>query len=100
MVWGKLAELCGEYLQKGRQVYIEGKLQTREWTDKENRKNYTTEIVANQVVFLSGQPGAGGNARPRTGGSASDDFGPPPPGYDEAAAGGRSGGPSEEDIPF
>jgi len=100
VVWGKLAELCGEYLQKGRQVYLEGKLQTREWTDKENRKNYTTEIVANQVVFLGGQPGAGG-AKARGGGTASDDFGPPPPGFDEPAASpARSGGPSEEDIPF
>lgn len=54
VVWGKLAQLCGEYLAKGRQVYVEGKLQTREWTDKENRKNYTTEIVATSVVFLAG----------------------------------------------
>src|SRR5213082_568034 len=53
-VWGKQAELCGEYLTKGRQVYIEGRLQTREWTNKEGAKQYTTEVVANQVVFLSG----------------------------------------------
>lgn len=49
VVWGKLAELCGEYLKKGRQAYVEGRLQTREWTDKEGKKNYTTEIVANTV---------------------------------------------------
>lgn len=54
VVWGKQAECCGEYLTKGRQVYIEGRLQTREWTDKENRKNYTTEVVATHVVFLAG----------------------------------------------
>ncbi|NOJ76876.1 single-stranded DNA-binding protein, partial [Myxococcus xanthus] len=54
VVWGKLAELCGEYLKKGRQCYVEGRLQTREWTDKENRKNYTTEVVANAVTFLGG----------------------------------------------
>ena len=65
VAWGKTAELCGEYLTKGRQVYIEGRLQTREWTDKENHKNYTTEIVADKVVFLSdgrgqGQGGGGG----------------------------------------
>ena len=104
VVWGKLAELCGEYLQKGRQVYLEGKLQTREWTDKENRKNYTTEIVANQVVFLQGGSqgaGAGSAGRPRAAGpsSGSDDFGPPPVPFDDAAAG-RSGGPTEDDIPF
>lgn len=54
VAWGKLAQLAGEYLSKGRQVYVEGKLQTREWTDKENRKNYTTEIVATSLVFLGG----------------------------------------------
>ncbi len=49
VVWGKLAELCGEYLAKGRQCFVEGRLQTREWTDKENRKNY-------QQCGVSGQP--------------------------------------------
>lgn len=56
VVWGKLAELCGEYLTKGRQCYVEGRIQTREWTDKEGKKNYTTEIVANSVQFLGGRP--------------------------------------------
>jgi single-strand DNA-binding protein len=55
VVWGKLAELCGQYLKKGRQVYVEGRLQTREWTDKENRQQYTTEVVAQSVVFLGGK---------------------------------------------
>jgi single-strand DNA-binding protein len=105
VVWGKLAELCGEYLQKGRQVYLEGKLQTREWTDKENRKNYTTEIVANQVLFLQGGAGAGAGAggagRSRGAGATqpADDFGQGP-GPDDFASPGRSGAPSEEDIPF
>ena len=54
VAWGKTAELCGEYLTKGRQVYIEGKIQTREWNNKEGVKQYTTEIVANQVLFLAG----------------------------------------------
>jgi single-strand DNA-binding protein len=102
VVWGKLAELCGEYLKKGRQAYIEGRLQTREWTDKENKKNYTTEVVANTVQFLGGGSGGGG---PRSeggggggggGGPRRDDFGGPPP----------SGGPDDmgpppgDDIPF
>ena len=55
VVWGKSAENCGEYLSKGRQVFVEGRLQTREWTNKEGAKQYTTEIVANPVggvVFL------------------------------------------------
>jgi single-strand DNA-binding protein len=116
VVWGKTAELCGEYLAKGRQVYIEGKLQTREWMNKENVKQYTTEVVGNQVVFLSsgdrgaqgGKRGAGGDA------GGGDDFGPPPAGFDEPPSGGggssrgggsnrgggSSGGPSEDDIPF
>lgn len=104
VVWGKTAELCGEYLAKGRQAYFEGRLQTREWTDKENRKQWTTEVVADKVVFLGGG-GQGGGAGRRGG----DDFGPPPPGFeDEGPSGpsspsGRSGGgggPSEDDIPF
>ena len=54
VVWGKLAETCAEYLSKGRKVYIEGRLQTRSWEDDKGQKRYTTEIVANQVLFLGG----------------------------------------------
>lgn len=67
VAWGKTAELCGEYLQKGRQVYLEGRLQTRQWDDKEGQKRFTTEIVANVVQFL-GARGDGPSA-PREGGS-------------------------------
>jgi single-strand DNA-binding protein len=97
VVWGKLAELCGQYLSKGRQCYVEGRLQTREWNDKEGKKNYTTEIVAQTVQFLGGK-GEGAGAGRQNG--ASDDFGPPPPGMDDA--GGPQGGPQgvEDDIPF
>jgi single-strand DNA-binding protein len=100
VVWGKLAELCGEYLSKGRQAYIEGRLQTREWTNKEGAKQYTTEVVANQVVFLSGgERGQGRGASRQGGGAPADDMGPPPPDMDQsAAAGGPKGG--EDDIPF
>lgn len=52
IIWGKLGELCNEYLKKGRQAYVEGRLQTRSWDDKEGNKKYTTEIVANTVQFL------------------------------------------------
>jgi single-strand DNA-binding protein len=122
VVWGKLAELCGEYLAKGRQCYVEGRLQTREWNDKEGKKNYTTEVVASSVVFLGGRDGAGahggggggGGARSGGGGSGGgggggrgggggggggrgDDFGPPPPGMDDMNQG---GGSSDDDIPF
>ena len=59
VVFGKLAELCGQYLQKGRQAYIEGKLQTRTWQDKDNQTKYTTEVVAQSIQFLGGSAGAG-----------------------------------------
>ena len=110
VVWDKAAELCGEYLSKGRQVYVEGRLQTREWTNKEGQKQYSTEVVANPVggvIFLASGDRKSG---PRAGGG--DDFGPPPPGFDEGGAGpagGGGGGPGggappksggEEDIPF
>ena len=58
VAWAKLAELCGEYLRKGRQVYLEGRLQTRQWDDKDGNKRYTTEIVAQNVQFLGARDGA------------------------------------------
>lgn len=58
VVMGKLAELCKQYLSKGRQVYVEGGLQTRQWQDKEGQTRYTTEVRAQSVQFLGGQKGA------------------------------------------
>jgi single-strand DNA-binding protein len=55
VAWRKLAEICGQYLNKGKLVYIEGKLQTRSWDDKEGHKRYTTEVVADNMVMLSGK---------------------------------------------
>ncbi len=52
VVWGRLAELCKDYLKKGRQVYIDGRLQTRNWDDRDGKKRYITEIVANTIQFL------------------------------------------------
>jgi single-strand DNA-binding protein len=86
VAWGKLAELCGEYLSKGRTVYVEGRLQTRDWTNKEGQKQYTTEVVAREVVFLGGRQGGGGGGRPPT---PDDDFGPPPS-FDQGG----------DDVPF
>ena len=59
VAWGRLAEICGEYLSKGRMVYIEGSLRTRSWEDKEGRKRWTTEIFAQNIQMLgpSGQKG-------------------------------------------
>lgn len=70
VVWNKLAELCGEYLSKGRCVYISGKLQTRQWDDRDGNKRYTTEIVAREVVFLGSKEEK--SIRSET------DYGPPP----------------------
>lgn len=52
VAFGKLGEICGEYLSKGKQVYIEGRIQTRSWDDKEGNRKYTTEIVASDMQFL------------------------------------------------
>jgi single-strand DNA-binding protein len=59
VVWGKLADLCGQYLAKGRQAYVEGRLQTRQWQDKDGQTKYTTEVQAQTVQFLGAQAGAG-----------------------------------------
>ncbi len=80
VVWGKLAELCGKYLSKGRQVYLEGRLQTRSWEDQQGQKRYTTEIVANNLQFLGGssQAGAGHFGGPSSGEDDVQNFGPEP----------------------
>lgn len=85
VVWGKMAEICGKYLAKGRQVYVEGRLQTRSWEDQQGQKRYTTEIVANTVQFLGGNgersagaPSAGGGFGGGSSNYGSTDFGPEP----------------------
>ncbi len=105
VVFGKLAELCGQYLTKGRQAYLEGKLQTRSWQDKDGQTRYTTEVVAQQVQFLGGNAGAGAGRSSDAGAS-----------YQSAPVGNSMGGMSaapsfdssfpnepsftEEDVPF
>ena len=94
VVWDKQAENCAQYLQKGRSAYIEGRLQTREWEDKEGNKHRTTEVVAQQVTFLGGR----GDGVGRSGGDA-----PPPPGPAAGPPGPADGPPgpaSGDDIPF
>jgi len=60
VVWGRVGENCAQYLSKGRTVYVEGRLQTREWEDREGNKRYTTEVNANNVQFLGGPRSEGG----------------------------------------
>ncbi|MFO8233489.1 MAG: single-stranded DNA-binding protein [Longimonas sp.] len=59
VAWGGLGETCGEYLEKGRQIYVEGQLQTRSWEDRDGNKRYSTEVKARDVIFLSGSDGGG-----------------------------------------
>ncbi len=90
VVWGRQAETCAQYLSKGRQAYIEGRLQTRQWEDKDGNKRYTTEIVAQRVQFLgSNSSNAGANTM-----SAGNDTSPGMPSYDFEP----SNGP--DDVPF
>lgn len=67
----RLAEIAGEYLKKGRPVYVEGRLKTRKWQDKEGRDTYTTEIIADQMQLLGGREGGGGGGGDDMGGGAS-----------------------------
>jgi single-strand DNA-binding protein len=90
VTFGRTAEVMGEYLKKGQQVFVEGRLQTRSWDDDKGQKRYITEIVALSVQFLGKKSeGAGGSS------ASSADI--PPPSEDYAAP---AGAPSEEDLPF
>lgn len=93
VVWGRTAEIVGQYLTKGRQVYVEGRIRTRQWQDKTGQKRYTTEVVAQTVQMLGGR-GEGG----RGGEHAPDDQAAMVP-DDQGAAGDFGPGP-DDDIPF
>jgi len=71
VLWGKTAESLNEYLTKGKQIYVEGRLQTRQWDDKDGNKRYTTEIRGDRIVLLGGGGGGGGGARQQSRGAAS-----------------------------
>ena len=88
VVWGKQAEIVGQYLTKGRQVYIEGAIRTRQWQDQQGQKRYTTEIVARNVQMLGGR-----GERPSDGAEATV-----PP--DESTIRDDFGGGPDDDIPF
>ena len=85
VVWAKLAEIVGEYLHKGKQVYVEGALQTREWEDRDGNKRYTTEVRAREVLML-------GRAGDRPAAAVADSG--------QAVAEPDGGGFDEDDIPF
>jgi len=98
VAWGRLGEICGQYLSKGKQVFVEGRIQTREWEDQDGNRRTTMEIIANEMIMLGGGASQGsardddrgrssgrpsGSAEPR--GRGEDRYSPPPP---------------EDDIPF
>ena len=97
VVWSKLAEICQQYLKKGSLIYIEGRLQTREWEDKSGQKRSTTEIVASEMRMLGGRSeGAAAGAGAGAAASHSTDADVMP--ADDAA--GHEPNISDEDIPF
>ena len=89
VAWERLAELCSQFLQKGRQTYVEGRLHTRSWEGQDGQKRYRTEVVANTVLFLGAAGGGGG------GGQRGAER------YDDAGSGADAGAPVDpDDLPF
>ena len=97
VVWGKAAEHCNNYLAKGRQVYVEGRIQTRSYTDKEGVQRYSTEIVADTVQFLGARPQGGGQGGAGQQGGSRQGGGGPPPGGEQPYI---PTDPGDDDIPF
>ena len=87
VVWGKQAESCGQYLAKGRQVFVQGRIQSRSYEDKTGNTRYITEIIAQRVQFLGGAGGARASQEPQD-----QDFGDPSPSFQSPSI--------DDDIPF
>jgi single-strand DNA-binding protein len=101
VAWGRLGEICGEFLSKGRQIFVEGRIQSREWEDQDGNRRTTVEIIANDMIMLGGpnvsqgpgrdeyergrKPSGGGSSREVAGKRDNRSYTPPPP---------------EDDIPF
>jgi single-strand DNA-binding protein len=108
-LFGRLGEIAAEYLRKGSQVFVEGKLRTRKWQDKQGNDRYTTEIIADNMQMLGGRAGGGGGAvsggaergAGGTGGGAGGGA-PPRDDYDQSPAPAPAGGKEDfdDDIPF
>jgi single-strand DNA-binding protein len=106
-LFGRLAEIAAEYLKKGSQVYIEGSLRTRKWTDKQGNERYSTEIIGNELQMLGGRGGGGGGAGAGGGGGSAGRGSEPSSFAEESGGGGGGGGGSsqrgedfDDDIPF
>jgi single-strand DNA-binding protein len=99
VAWARLAEIAGEYLKKGSKVYVEGRLQTRSWDDKNtNQKRYMTEVVVSDLVLLGGRGESAGDDGGRARGASASNFDQRVPEPEHAAA--ASGPITDEDIPF
>ena len=100
VIYGRLAEIAGQYLKKGRQLYVEGRLQTRQWQDQQGQKRFTTEIVVRDMVMLGGRGEGGEGSGPRAGGGGMSRPAPAADPQDQFAGGGGSfgGGASEEPV--
>ncbi len=92
--FSRLAEIAGEYLRKGSQVYVEGRLQTRKWQDQSGQDRYTTEIVANEMQMLGGRGGSGGQPA-----SSNNQFDQSPPSQSSQAPA-KDFDDFDDDIPF
>jgi single-strand DNA-binding protein len=107
--YDRLAEIAGEYLKKGKSIYVEGRLKTRKWTDKDGVEKYTTEIIAQEMTMLGGREGGGGGGGGFGGGDDMGGGAPAPrsaPPARQAPAGKPASKPStgfddmDDDIPF
>lgn len=105
VAWGKTAEICGEYLRKGRQVYLEGRIETRSYEDRDKQQRYITEIIAQRVVLLASRGGSDEASASRGGAASAPSPAAPaaPAGYDNAGPTDATDGSdygSEDDVPF
>ena len=103
-LFGRLAEVAGEYLRKGSKVYIEGSLRTRKWQDKQGNDRYSTEIIGDELQMLGGRGGGGGGAAVGAGGEAAGRSAAggaaATPAFSEESGGGSRGEEFDDDIPF
>jgi single-strand DNA-binding protein len=97
--WGRLAEIAGEYLRKGRQVYVEGSLQTRKWQDQSGQDRYTTEVKANEMQMLGGRDDSQGG-RPPAGGGFRQQSNQPAQTQEKPQQAPAEEGFADDDIPF
>jgi single-strand DNA-binding protein len=101
VVWGKQAEIAGQYLKKGKQIYLEGRLQTRSWEDRQSgEKKYKTEIVCDNFQMLGQRGDVDMDRGSHSGGGPSYDEGGGSSGSGSSGGGGFGGEPEDDDIPF